>query len=459
MATHIRQDRIILALGLMLSLTVACSKVEKEAEPIVSVQVTQAKKGEIENVVTSEAVLFPLQQAAITPKINAPVKHFYVNRGSQVRAGQLLATLENKDLAASEVENKGALSQAEALYATATASGLPEEFRKAELDVEATKQEFEAEQKLFDSRQVLFQQGALPRKDLDRARVSLTQAKSQYEIAQQHWNALQAGGKEQEIKSATGQLQSAKGKYLGVQAQLSYTEIRSPIDGFIADRSLYAGEMAAAGTPLLVVMDTSSVIAKAHISQKDALLLKVGDAAEMTVAGSDQKIKARITVVSPATDPNSTTIEIWAQAANRGNHLHPGTTVQLSITAQRIDNAILVPVSAVLKQPEGAGLAVMVVNNNRAHLQPVQVGIENGDQVQVTSGLKADQQVIVNGAYGLPDNTQVKVEAPGESEKPDGEKEDAGKSDPYKSDTGKPQTGKPNTTKPKGEKPAGKASD
>jgi HlyD family secretion protein len=444
MATHKRQDRIILALGLVLPLTVACSKVEKEAEPIVSVQVAQTKQGEIENVITSESVLFPLQQAAITPKISAPVKHFYVNRGSQVSAGQLLATLENKDLEATEVENKGALSQAEAVYATATASGLPEEFRKAELDVEATKQGFEAEQKLFDSRQVLFQQGALPRKDLDQARVSLTQAKSQYEIAQQHWNALQAGGMEQEMKSATGQLQSAKGKYLGAQAQLSYTEIRSPINGFIADRSLYAGEMASAGTPLLVVMDTSSVIAKAHIPQKDALLLKVGDAAEMIAAGSEEKIKARITMVSPATDLNSTTIEIWAQASNRGNHLHPGTTVRLSITAQRIENAILIPVSAVLKQPEGAGLAVMVVSDNRAHLHPVQVGIENNDQVQITSGLKADQQVIVNGAYGLPDNTQVKIEIPSEAEKPDADK---------------PETGKPDTAKPKGEKPeSGKAS-
>ncbi len=94
-----------------------------------------------------------------------------------MKAGQLLATLEDRDLSASEIESKGALSQAEAAYATATASGLPEEFRKAELDVEAAKQALDAEQKLYDSRQNLYQQGALPRKDLDQARVSLTQAK------------------------------------------------------------------------------------------------------------------------------------------------------------------------------------------------------------------------------------------------------------------------------------------
>jgi len=118
------------------------------------------------------------------------VKRFYVNRGSRVKAGELLATLEDRDLAASEVENKGALSQAEAVYANATASGLPEEFRKAELDVEATRQGFEAEQKLYESREQLFRDGALARKLVDEAQVSYVQSRSQYETAQQHLHAL-----------------------------------------------------------------------------------------------------------------------------------------------------------------------------------------------------------------------------------------------------------------------------
>jgi multidrug efflux pump subunit AcrA (membrane-fusion protein) len=388
-----------------------CASADKETEPVALVKVATVRQASIERVISTEAVLFPLQQAAITPKVSAPVKRFLVNRGDRVKAGQLLAVLENRDLAASEVESKGALAQAEAAYATTTAASLPEEIRKAELDVGATKQAFDAEQKLFDSRENLFRQGALPRKDLDQARVSLTQAKSQYEIAQQHWNALQAVGKDQALKSASGQLESARGKYLGSQAQLGYSEIRSPISGFVTERALYAGEMAAAGAPLLVVMDTSSVIAKAHIPQPDAAVLKVGNPAELAAAGVDDKIPARITVVSPATDPNSTTIEIWAKAANPGNHLRPGTTAQLSVTAQKLDNVLVIPSSAILNQPEGATAVIVVGADNRAHLQAVQVGIQNGDQVEITSGLKAGQQVVTSGNYGLPDNTPVKIDS------------------------------------------------
>src|SRR6266478_1955999 len=167
--------------------------------------------------------------------------------------------------------------------------------RKAELDAESTKQALDAEQKLHDSREILYKQGALPRKELDQARVSLAQAKSQYEIAQQHWNALQAIGKEQELKSAGGQLESARGKYLGSQAQLGYSEIRSPINGVVTERPLYPGEMAAAGTPLLVVMDISQVIAKAHIPQPSAALLKVGDKASIEVPGMDQPFSGKVT--------------------------------------------------------------------------------------------------------------------------------------------------------------------
>ena len=184
-----------------------------------------------------------------------------------MREGELLAVLEHQDLAAAAQDTKGTYDQAQATYEISTGADLPAEMQKAQLEVQAAKQLLDAQQKVYDSRQELFQQGALPRKELDPAGVDLTQARNQYEIAQRHLEAMQAIGKQQTLKSAAGQLESAKGKYLGATAQLSYSEIRSPINGVIADRPLYPGEMAAAGMPLLTVMDVSQVIARAHIPQ------------------------------------------------------------------------------------------------------------------------------------------------------------------------------------------------
>ena len=199
--------------------------------------------------------------------------------------------LENRDLAAAEEDSKGSYDQAQAVYETTTTTGLPEEIQKATLDAQAAQQLFEAQQKVYNSRQELYQQGAMPRKDLDQAGVDLTNARNQYEIAQKHLDALLAMGKQQELRAAAGQLESAKGKYLGAAAQLEYSEIRSPMDGVVTDRPLYPGEMAAAGTALLTVMDISRVVARAHIPQPDAALLKIGDEASLTVPGEDQPIE------------------------------------------------------------------------------------------------------------------------------------------------------------------------
>jgi HlyD family secretion protein len=403
-----------LLLGVLLAFLAGCSKEPAQKEPEVPVQIVSVEKTSLQHTVAAEAVLFPLQQSALTPKISAPVKAFYVKRGSKVHRGQLLAVLENQDLAAATVDTKGSYEQAQAVYKTTTAAGLPEEMQKATQGAEAAKQLFEAQQKLYTSRQELFQQGAMPRKELDQAGVDLTNARNQNDLAQKHLEALLAVGKQQELKSAAGQLQSAQGKYLGAAAQLSYSEIRSPIDGVVTDRPLYPGEMAAAGAALLTVMDTSQVIARAHIPQPEAQLLKVGDAATITVPGEEQPVEGKVTVVSPALDPNSTTVEVWVQAKNPGQ-LKPGTSVQLSMVAQVVPDALVIPAVSLLTAQDGGTSVMLAGSDGKAHQQTVKVGIRQGDQVQILEGVKAGDKVVGAGAYGLPDNTKIRAQAAAES--------------------------------------------
>jgi multidrug efflux pump subunit AcrA (membrane-fusion protein) len=415
---------LFLAALFLAALFSGCSQEEKPKPPVVEVQIAPVQKADIQETVSAEAVLFPLHQSAITPKIVAPVKQFYVNRGAHVKAGQLLAVLENRDLEAAAIDNRGTYQQAEAQYKTTTAAALPEEMKKAQLDADAAKQELDAAQKVFDSRQNLYQQGALPRKDLDAAGVALVQARNQYNLAQQHLDALKSVSHEEALKAAAGQLASAKGKYLGAEAQLSYTEVRSPINGVVTDRPNYPGETPTAGTPLLTVMDTSQIIAKAHIPQEQAALLKAGDAATLNSPESGQ-VNAKVTLVSPALDPNSTTVEVWVQAANSDGKLRPGGSATVSMIAQTVRDAFIVPTSAILTGSDGATTVMLAGNDGKAHEQPVEVGIRQGDKAQITKGVKAGDTVIVGGAYGLPDNTQIKIaQAPptAEEDKPSGDK-------------------------------------
>jgi multidrug efflux pump subunit AcrA (membrane-fusion protein) len=390
-------------------MTGGCSSNKGDKEPTVTVQVAAVEKTTIQHTISTQAILFPRQQAAIVPKISAPVQKFLVKRGSPVREGQLLAVLENRDLSAAAQDTEGAYKQQQAIHKITTSASLPEEIKKAEADAQQAQQVLDAQEKIFQSRQQLFDQGALPRKELDQSRVDITQARNQSAMAKQHLDTLMATGKQQELEAAAGQLESAKGKYLGAQAQLSYSEIRSPIDGVVTDRPLYPGEMAAAGTALLTVMDISSVIAKAHIPQSDAAVLKIGDKGTMTVPGIEEPIECKVTVVSPALDPNSTTVEVWIEAKNAKHALKPGTSVQLSLTAQTVKDALVIPSSSVITAPDGTTAVMLAGADGRAHQQAVKLGIRNGDDVQILEGVTASDKVVATGAYGLPDKIKIKI--------------------------------------------------
>ncbi len=427
---------------------IGCGKGEKEEAPEVTVQAAPAARTDISRVVNTEAVIFPIAQSAITPKIAAPVKKFYVIRGQRVHEGQLLATLENRDLSAAAMDNKGAYEQAEAAYTTNVNATLPEEEAKAETDLQTAQQELDAQQKLYASRQDLFKQGALPRKDLDAAAVSLAQARSAYSVAKKHWDDLNAVGKQGALRSASGQLTSAKGKLMNSEAQLSYSELRSPINGVVTDRPLYPGEMASTSAPLLTVMDISQIIAKAHIPQSDALLLHKGDAAAITMAGLEKPVAGKVSLVSPALDPNSTTVEIWVQAANTGQQLRPGMTAQIAITAQTVKDALVVPAAALINAKEDAAQVMVVDAQSQAQSRDVKVGIQSGQQAQIVSGLKPGEMVVTVGAYGLPDKTKVKIEKPENPTAADKDDEASAKPD---SDS-KAKAGPDNGEKAKGKK-------
>ena len=416
---------ILVPAALSLVFLAGCSKEkEKETEPILPVQLTEAVAEPIQRVVVAEGVLRALDQSAVMPKIAAPVSKFYVNRGDHVKPGQLLATLESKDLAASVADAKGAYEQASANYRNVSTATVPNEVVKAQSDIQAAKQQMDAAKKLLDSREQLLKEGALARRQVDEAAVAYAQAKGLYDTARKALESLESIGRLEEVKSAAGAMESAKGKYEAAQAQLSYAEVRSPISGVVADRPLFAGEMANPGTPLLTIVDISSIIARVNIPQSQAAFIKVGQPGRIASSDGATETTGRVTVVSPSVDPQSTTVEVWVQAPNPGEKLRPGGTVHATITADTVKDAIVVPVAALLPSEEGGSAVYVVGADSVAHQRKVQVGVRNADKVQLLSGAKPGEKVVTEGGVGLSDGAKVKVEAAEkEKEKEDGKDE------------------------------------
>jgi HlyD family secretion protein len=391
----------------------ACKKADEVAPPEVSVQAEKAERKPLTEYVSGETVLVPQSQAAIVPKISAPIKKFFVQRGSRVKKDELLAVLENADLAAAVRDSQGAMKQADASYATTTKAGVIEDMQKAQLDLAQAKANLDLQQSIADARQTLLQQGAIPRRDYDTAAAALIQAKAAYDIAKQHLDSLKTVSQTATIHSAEGALDSAKGKYEAAQAGLSYSEIRSPIDGVVTDRPLFAGEMANTGQPIVTVMDTSSLLAKVHLSQEQTAGLKVGGDATLTISGQDEPAHGKISLISPALDPGSTTLEVWVTVANKTGKYKPGTPVHVSLAARSLPDVVTVPNEALITTKSGTPAVMVVGPDNVAHQKDVKTGITDGHDTQILSGVQSGDKVVTKGAYGMDDGTKVKLTAAG----------------------------------------------
>jgi len=397
-----------------LALLAGCGKAKKEeaaeAEAPTPVLVENATLGAIDHVVTADAVLFPINQANVTPKISAPVKRVLVNRGDHVRAGQLIAELESSDLAAAVEEAKFQYEQAQSAYATVTGATVVEDQTKAQADVQSAQSAFDAATKLYDSRVGLQKEGALAQRQVDETKLQMVQAQVQLETAQQHLKSLNGVGRQEAIRAAQAQMNAAKAHVDTLGVQLSYARILSPISGVVADRPVYAGEMASAGMPLISIVDISQVRAVANVPVKEAESIRAGRPAR--VAGPDGDIPGTVTVVSPSANANATTVEVWVQIANPGERLKPGATARVSIIAETIQNTLVVPASALLNGDEGRQKVMVISSDSVAHERAVAVGVRQGARVQILSGVQPGDQVVTSGGLGLEDKAKVAIQQP-----------------------------------------------
>ena len=418
-------------------LAAGCSKQEApEVEAPAPVQVTAVTQDTIRRTVAGDGVLFPRNQASVMPKIAAPVQRFLVQRGDHVKQGQLLAALESRDLTASTAESRAQVTLAEANLRGLESATVPESVVKAQTDVESARQSADAAQRLLESRKKLLEQGALARRLVDEAQVAYAQADAAYKSATEHLRTLQSVGKEEQIKAAAAQVEAARSHLQSSEAQVGYAEIHSPIAGVIADRPLYAGEMASPGSPLLTVMDISRVVARVNVPQNQASSIKLGDPASLTRADNNEPLQGKVTVVSPATDAASTTLQVWIEIENPGERLKPGTSVHALIVTEAIKAAVVVPVAAILPGEEGGNAVLIVTPDHVAHRRPVQLGVREGDKVQILSGARPGDEVVTVGGIGLEDKAKVRVVESGAPEEAD-EEPDAADTAPAKDETKK----------------------
>jgi HlyD family secretion protein len=404
-------------------------KPEKEEEPeavVVSVQVAKAERQTITAETSALGTIFPREQATLSAKISSQIKSMPLLKNRLVSAGQVIAQLESRDLQAQRAEAEKSLEEAR-LNARALSTGtIPQAKAQEEKALQDARANVAVARAQYQRRQDLRAKGGLAEKDVEAARLALTLAEDELRLAESNSTLRAATINRNDLALAQSRVEQAQQRLATLDAQLSYAVIRAPFTGVITDQFAYEGEFATPGGKLVNIADLSEVIVKAPFADTVAAQLKTGSS--VTIQPTDlpgEQLTAKVSLVSRSSDPANRTVEIWVNLNNRDGRLRANSAAQVVVATQSSKEALVVPTPAVTLEASNAneGTVMVVDAKSIAHERKVTIGIRTPEKIEIASGLKEGETVVVEGNYALPDGAKVQVAEEGKDEKDDSKKE------------------------------------
>jgi multidrug efflux pump subunit AcrA (membrane-fusion protein) len=438
-ARLVRQRNIVLVVGVALIAVVlailiisrlrrSASEAETEVTPVVSVKVAKAERGSIAAPISAVGTIWPREKADVAAKVSAPIKQMALLKNKIVRAGEVIAVLESRDLQAQRAEAVAALNEARASERSILSGTIPKtnaEDQKALMDARAKVNNARA---LFERRRVLFDKGGISKKDLEQAQLDLTTAEDELKLEEQTVALRTHSLNPNDQVLAAARTAQAQQRVATLDAQLSYATVRAPITGIVTDQFQYEGEFASEGAKLVTIADTSSIIVKAPFPDTAVAQLKTGDAATVVATDSSaEEMHGQITLLSRSSDPANRSVEVWVTLGNESGTLRANGAAQVTVFANSKTDAIVIPTSAVTLESSNAneGTVIVVDQQNVAHETKVTTGIRTADKIEIVEGLNGGETVVVEGNYALPDGTKVEIASDDEKK----EEKEEGKGD------------------------------
>lgn len=395
----------------VLALTGCAAHEEEVSKPVVDVKVVRATAEDVQITVSAPASVFARELANVASRVTAPIRKLAVRKGDTVAAGQVLAQLDSRDALAQRDEAVAAVADADAGLQRLTAATIPTDIERARGQYASAEAALNQAQKFYDRRKQLFEQGAIPQRDLLQSQTDLAVAKTSVEVARKSLDLMQNQSRERDIAMGKAKLAQARAHLGALQAQLDFSEIRSPFAGSVTEQFMFPGDMAKPDLPIFTVMDLSVAVARAQVPESDATAVKRDAACSFLPSDSETSVSGRVSVVNQAVDPARRTVEIWCEIANGKGALRAGVFGHVTIITSTVAKGVVVPAAAV-QFDEGAnkGSVFIAGPKSTAVKREVVTGEKFDGKVQVISGLAAGETVIVQGGYGLPDGTQIRVQ-------------------------------------------------
>ncbi len=340
------------------------------ASRVVSVAVDKARSGTIRQEVLLTGSLKPKEQVDVVAKATGRLVRLTVHVGDRVKAGDLIAELEDD-----EVQQQ--VNRAIAAQAVAAASAAQ---REAELS--NAKSDLSRQQSLFD-------EGLISRRDLEAQQTAMQVVQSQLQLAR-------------------AQERQAKAELNELKIQLQQTRIYAPMAGSVARRYVDPGALLGPSTPIINLVNLSTMVTVANVPERDIGNIRVGNKAIVKVdAFAGEDFQGRVVRISPVLDAATRSASVEVEIPNRDGRLKAEMFARVMLDLATFRESVLIPREALVYRGQQPG--VYIPKGNRAEFRPIETGLTQGDQVEVLANLLPGTGIVTSGATMLGEGDQIRI--------------------------------------------------
>jgi HlyD family secretion protein len=369
-----------LSTGFWLLVLLAGCQSAKPAEdpappPVVRLPIARVQRQDLTSIarLTGTVNALPDHSVKVSPAVAGKLTSVLVVPGQRITRGQLLARLDDR-------QSTGQLAQTNAALQSTT------------IGVAQAQTNLQLARNTLDRVQMLYNEKIAPQKDLIAAQSQLATSKEQLQAA----------------KSQVAQAQATRAQSV---TQLGFAEVRSPISGVVARRLLNIGDTTDPATPIVHVVDLSTVIINASQPADSPVQIQVGQKGYIQSPSQGRpSLVGTVTAVSPIVDPQSNTLSIQLRCPNSKGQLKEGQSVAVQVITSVHRAALTVPKTALVPDPDQPNARLVYrLQSGKITRVPVRTGLEERGRIEILSGLSAGEMIAASGAYGLPDGTAVEA--------------------------------------------------
>jgi RND family efflux transporter MFP subunit len=330
------------------------------------------------------------------------VAKVFVEEGQAVNKGQVLAELDATDYRNAYDAAQAQADAAQAVDRKAQQGPRAQELEQARIDYEQWQDQYNRMKFLYDHK-------SLPANDFKKIEAG-------YQAAQQRYDMARQGTRVEDKQAASGQFHAAAAQMHEAQKRLGDTRLRAPISGFVGMKRIDVGDTVGAGIPVISVLDLNPVKVRVAIPESEIGKVQQGSRATVSIPSlGDRKFEGKVETVGVAADPASRTYAVKVAVPNPDRHLRAGLVSEARIFSSAMVNVMTLPGNAILRDPQGVTqVYVYSPSAQRVYARRVDVGEIFGNEVEIRSGLAANDQVVIVGQQNVREGSPAKIAGGGQ---------------------------------------------